>query len=64
MIKSLIMGMIVLGQTILVSRLGSGMQSEQLWMLLLVATLPLLREPLTKALEEREKEKKKNSIIN
>lgn len=61
MIKSLIMGLIVLSQIALISRLGSGMQGESLWMLLLVATLPLVKEPLVKALEEREKQLKKTT---
>jgi len=60
-IKSLIMGLIVLSQIALISRLGSGMQGESLWMLLLVATLPLVKEPLVKALEEREKQLKKTT---
>jgi len=61
MIKSLIMGLIVLSQIALISRLGSGMQGESLWMLLLTATLPFIKEPLIKALEEREKQLKKNN---
>jgi len=61
MIKSLIMGLIVLSQIALISRLGSGMHGESLWMLLLTATLPFIKEPLIKALEEREKQLKKNN---
>lgn len=61
MIKSLVMGLIVLSQIALISRLGSGMQGESLWMLLLTATLPFIKEPLIKALEEREKQLKKNN---
>jgi len=61
MIKSLIMGLIVLSQIALISRLGSGMQGESLWMLLLTATLPFVKEPLIKALEEREKQLKKTT---
>ena len=61
MIKSLIVGLIVLSQIALISRLGSGMQGESLWMLLLVSTLPFVKEPLIKALEEREKQLKKNN---
>jgi len=61
MIKSLIVGLIVLSQIALISRLGSGMQGESLWMLLLVSTLPFVKEPLVKALEEREKQLKKTT---
>ena len=55
MIKSLITGMIVAFQIYLISSIGAK-DSTLLLMILILAAIPFVKEPLVRALEEREKE--------
>ena len=55
MIKSLITGMIVAFQIYLISAIGAK-DGSLLLMILILAAIPFVKEPLGRALEEREKE--------
>jgi len=55
MIKSLVTGMIVAFQIYLISSIGAK-DSTLLLMILILAAIPFVKEPLVRALEEREKE--------
>jgi len=64
MLKSLITGMVVLSQMYLFTKLGVDSPSEKLLMLLLIAVLPFIKEPLIQGLEEWERNKTNNNSID
>ena len=59
MIKSLTTGALVAFQIYLISSIGAKLPQEMLYMVLILATVPFLREPAAKAFEDMEKERAK-----